>query len=149
MFSWWAQLVVVRFTTCWLCNLAYEDILFDRKLSCSTFVAVILVADLNNFVLIYLCWLMLAVRTGKTLLAKTLARLVNVPFVMSDATSLTQVSLFCKSLLRVVLLFAWWSWLLRNCWCGYGKIFVGFKVRTVQLAYQLMLLEALYRKINH
>jgi len=37
----------------------------------------------------------------------------------------------------------------RNCWCGYGKIFVGFKVRTVQLAYQLMLLEALYRKINH
>ncbi len=28
---------------------------------------------------------------GKTLLAKTLARLVNVPFAMSDATTLTQV----------------------------------------------------------
>lgn len=30
---------------------------------------------------------------GKTLLAKTLARLVNVPFAMSDATTLTQVRL--------------------------------------------------------
>ena len=29
---------------------------------------------------------------GKTLLAKTLARLVNVPIAMSDATTLTQVS---------------------------------------------------------
>jgi ATP-dependent protease Clp ATPase subunit len=28
--------------------------------------------------------------TGKTLLAKTLARIVNVPFVIADATSLTQ-----------------------------------------------------------
>lgn len=28
---------------------------------------------------------------GKTLLAKTLAKLVNVPFAMSDATTLTQV----------------------------------------------------------
>jgi hypothetical protein len=28
---------------------------------------------------------------GKTLMAKTLARLVNVPFAMSDATTLTQV----------------------------------------------------------
>lgn len=28
--------------------------------------------------------------SGKTLLAKTLARLVNVPFAMSDATTLTQ-----------------------------------------------------------
>lgn len=28
---------------------------------------------------------------GKTLLAKTLARLVNVPFVIADATTLTQV----------------------------------------------------------
>lgn len=27
---------------------------------------------------------------GKTLLAKTLARLVNVPFAMADATTLTQ-----------------------------------------------------------
>lgn len=32
-------------------------------------------------------------RTGKTLLAKTLARLVNVPFVIADATTLTQASL--------------------------------------------------------
>lgn len=31
-------------------------------------------------------------RTGKTLLAKTLARLVNVPFVIADATTLTQAS---------------------------------------------------------
>lgn len=30
-------------------------------------------------------------RTGKTLLAKTLARYVNVPFVIADATSITQV----------------------------------------------------------
>lgn len=30
---------------------------------------------------------------GKTLLAKTLARLVNVPFVIADATTLTQVRL--------------------------------------------------------
>jgi ATP-dependent Clp protease ATP-binding subunit ClpX len=29
--------------------------------------------------------------SGKTLLAKTLARLVNVPFVIADATTLTQV----------------------------------------------------------
>lgn len=32
--------------------------------------------------------------TGKTLLAKTLARFVNVPFVIADATTLTQVSQF-------------------------------------------------------
>lgn len=31
-------------------------------------------------------------RTGKTLLAKTLARFVNVPFVIADATTLTQAS---------------------------------------------------------
>lgn len=29
--------------------------------------------------------------SGKTLLAKTLARLVNVPFAMADSTTLTQV----------------------------------------------------------
>jgi ATP-dependent Clp protease ATP-binding subunit ClpX len=33
------------------------------------------------------------VRTGKTLLAKTLARYVNVPFVIADATAITQVIL--------------------------------------------------------
>lgn len=32
--------------------------------------------------------------SGKTLLAKTLARFVNVPFVIADATTLTQVTLF-------------------------------------------------------
>jgi len=32
-------------------------------------------------------------RTGKTLLAKTLARYVNVPFVIADATTITQVIL--------------------------------------------------------
>lgn len=32
-------------------------------------------------------------RTGKTLLAKSLARYVNVPFVIADATSITQVIL--------------------------------------------------------
>ncbi len=31
--------------------------------------------------------------SGKTLLAKTLARLVNVPFAMADATTLTQVTM--------------------------------------------------------
>lgn len=31
--------------------------------------------------------------SGKTLLAKTLARFVNVPFVIADATTLTQVIL--------------------------------------------------------
>ena len=35
---------------------------------------------------------LLTVRTGKTLLAKTLARVVNVPFVIADATTLTQAS---------------------------------------------------------
>jgi hypothetical protein len=30
-------------------------------------------------------------KSGKTLLAKTLARFVNVPFVIADATTLTQV----------------------------------------------------------
>jgi hypothetical protein len=32
-------------------------------------------------------------RTGKTLLAKTLARYVNVPLVIADATAITQVIL--------------------------------------------------------
>jgi uncharacterized membrane protein (Fun14 family) len=41
-------------------------------------------------------------RTGKTLLAKTLARFVNVPFVIADATTLTQAS--------------WWFSLLYCCW---------------------------------
>ncbi|KAG6753660.1 hypothetical protein POTOM_041656 [Populus tomentosa] len=35
-------------------------------------------------------------RTGKTLLAKTLARFVNVPFVIADATTLTQASRICR-----------------------------------------------------
>ncbi|MQL75500.1 hypothetical protein Taro_007895 [Colocasia esculenta] len=43
--------------------------------------------------------------TGKTLLAKTLARLVNVPFVIADATTLTQASLIlfthCFSIMQV------------------------------------------------
>lgn len=38
--------------------------------------------------------------TGKTLLAKTLARFVNVPFVIADATTLTQVILL-RFILRV------------------------------------------------
>jgi hypothetical protein len=36
--------------------------------------------------------LFLSLLTGKTLLAKTLARFVNVPFVIADATTLTQAS---------------------------------------------------------
>lgn len=36
-------------------------------------------------------WLQGPTGCGKTLLAKTLAKLVNVPFAMSDATTLTQV----------------------------------------------------------
>lgn len=39
---------------------------------------------------IFLCAIYLL--TGKTLLAKTLARIVNVPFIIADATSLTQAS---------------------------------------------------------
>ncbi|PWA91709.1 AAA+ ATPase domain-containing protein [Artemisia annua] len=39
--------------------------------------------------------------SGKTLLAKTLARLVNVPFVIADATTLTQARLYSWSLDRV------------------------------------------------
>ncbi|KAL0422197.1 UNVERIFIED_CONTAM: CLP protease regulatory subunit CLPX2, mitochondrial [Sesamum latifolium] len=34
--------------------------------------------------------------TGKTLLAKTLARVVNVPFVIADATTLTQAGWLCR-----------------------------------------------------
>lgn len=40
-------------------------------------------------------------RTGKTLLAKTLARLVNVPFVIADATTLTQASFHFINLLDI------------------------------------------------
>lgn len=39
----------------------------------------------------YLCPCNISSKTGKTLLAKTLARFVNVPFVIADATTLTQV----------------------------------------------------------
>ena len=35
---------------------------------------------------------MVSILAGKTLLAKTLAKFVNVPFVIADATTLTQVS---------------------------------------------------------
>ena len=35
-----------------------------------------------------------SLRIGKTLLAKTLARVVNVPFTIADATALTQASAF-------------------------------------------------------
>ena len=48
----------------------------------------------------------LIIWTGKTLLAKTLARLVNVPFAIADATSLTQASCFHLSLLD----FGYWLW---------------------------------------
>lgn len=41
--------------------------------------------------------------TGKTLLAKTLARFVNVPFVIADATTLTQVILSKFSVFNVLL----------------------------------------------
>lgn len=46
---------------------------------------------MRTAVLIYVLVLWCA-RIGKTLLAKTLARVVNVPFAMTDATSLTQAS---------------------------------------------------------
>ena len=46
----------------------------------------------------------LTVRIGKTLLAKALARHVNVPFAVADVTTLTQAS----SLLHMVIfLFVW------------------------------------------
>lgn len=44
---------------------------------------------LNN--VLFGCFIYFA---GKTLLAKTLARFVNVPFVIADATTLTQASVY-------------------------------------------------------
>ena len=46
----------------------------------------------------------MTVRIGKTLLAKTLARVVNVPFAVADATTLTQAS----SLLHMVIFRSVW-----------------------------------------
>lgn len=52
-----------------------------------------------------LFYFFLLLRTGKTLLAKSLARFVNVPFVISDATTLTQPTIeLCITLNFVVLL---------------------------------------------
>lgn len=53
------------------------------------------------YIYIFLCILTFGVRIGKTLLAKTLARVVNVPFAVADATTLTHVSslLYNSSLL--------------------------------------------------
>lgn len=54
----------------------------------------------NNFMLLVMIIVLifscktLIMGTGKTLLAKTLARIVNVPFVIVDATTLTQASEF-------------------------------------------------------
>jgi hypothetical protein len=69
--------------------------------------------------------------SGKTLLAKTLARLVNVPFAMADATTLTQagyvgddVESIIYKLLQVRLGL---KWLLSisvgsSCWCEDGVV---------------------------
>ena len=47
-------------------------------------------AIISSYIYLYTCTI--PSRTGKTLLAKTLARFVNVPFVIADATTLTQAS---------------------------------------------------------
>lgn len=58
-------------------------------------------------------------RTGKTLLAKTLARLVNVPFVIADATTLTQASLLHFIILLDIMTYKtisyWFSFLISTC----------------------------------
>lgn len=54
---------------------------------------------------------MKSLRIGKTLLAKTLARVVNVPFTIADATALTQVSLFSGWLFSLSLLMFFLSFL--------------------------------------
>lgn len=46
-------------------------------------------------------------RTGKTLLAKTLARVVNVPFAIADATALTQAGLIYFFWALIVLCCFW------------------------------------------
>lgn len=46
----------------------------------------------------YLYLLLALCKAGKTLLAKTLARFVNVPFVAADATTLTQARFFLSLL---------------------------------------------------
>ena len=52
----------------------------------------LLSGSLFHFSSDFCCIFIFSVRTGKTLIAKTLARFVNVPFVIADATSLTQAS---------------------------------------------------------
>lgn len=55
----------------------------------------------------FLCLLSVDVvsRTGKTLLAKTLARFVNVPFVIADATTLTQASWYPLNFIFIISVF--------------------------------------------
>uniref|UniRef100_A0A7N2L3A4 Uncharacterized protein n=1 Tax=Quercus lobata TaxID=97700 RepID=A0A7N2L3A4_QUELO len=53
--------------------------------------------------------------SGKTLLAKTLARVVNVPFAVADATTLTQAS----SLLHMVIFLSVWQVMLEKMWNQY------------------------------
>ena len=75
MFSWWVQPVQVwAFTYYTTENCIY--IVFPFLTSSQVTI-----------------WL-LCYQIGKTLLAKTLARFVNVPFVIADATTLTQASMY-------------------------------------------------------
>jgi hypothetical protein len=67
-------------------------------------------------------------RTGKTFLAKTLAQYVNVPFVIADATTITQVMLaaithvLCFSLIYVAPLI---------CHAIFAVTYIGVRQRTM------------------
>lgn len=75
--------------------------------------------------------------SGKTLLAKTLAKLVNVPFAMADATTLTQAGYVGDDVEAIVfkLLQVRWAarvfvcWL-RGCLCV-GCLCLGWRVREL------------------
>lgn len=84
MCYWWVQLaqVLLLFNQSWywrryLLSYICSSYYFLDKHFCKFTVMLISIFDL----------------TGKTLLAKTLARIVNVPCVLADATSLTQAGL--------------------------------------------------------
>lgn len=82
MFFWWVLLDQVWSSFLYLV-LAFP-LLIVIMLSCDNSKLIRLLSSFLYF--------SLTIRIGKTLLAKTLARIVNVPFTITDATALTQAS---------------------------------------------------------
>lgn len=82
MFFWWVLLDQVWSSFLYLV-LAFP-LLIVIMLSCDNSKLIRLLSSFSYF--------SLTIRIGKTLLAKTLARIVNVPFTITDATALTQAS---------------------------------------------------------